>query len=73
MFFFLGGMGASMLFEVNMREPQVHLVTDASGLWGCAAYWNGEWFQIAWSEYPEFGEAPIAAMEMLPVLVAAAL
>lgn len=52
MFFCLSGNGASMLFEVNMRELQVQFVSDASGLWGCGI---------------------IAAVELLPVLVAAAL
>ena len=66
-----------MLFKVSMRKlevhiPQVHIMSDASGSWGCAAYWNGEWFQVAWSNHLEFEQAPIAAKEAVPILVAAA-
>ena len=55
--------GTSMLFKVSMRKlevhiPQVHIMSDASGSWGCAAYWNGEWFQVAWSNHLEFEQAP---------------
>ena len=62
----------SMLFKVNMRELQVHVLSDASGSWGCGAYWKGEWFQVTWSNHLEFEQAPIAAKEMVPILVAAA-
>lgn len=63
--------GTSMLFKVSMRKPevhipQVHIMSNASGSWGCAAYWNGEWFQVAWSNHLEFEQAPIAAKEAVP-------
>ena len=64
--------GTSMLFKVNMREPQVHVFSDASGSWGCGAYWEGEWFQVTWSNHLELEQAPIAAKEMALILVAAA-
>ena len=28
--------------------PEVHLLLDTSGSWGCAAIWNSHWFQIQW-------------------------
>ena len=62
--------GVSLLPKT--ATPRVHVVSDASGSWGAAACWDNEWFQIAWSDYPEFKEAPIAAKELLPILVAAA-
>ena len=65
--------GKSMLSDVYTSNPNVHIVSDASGSWGCAAYWNSEWFQVAWSNYPEFEMAPIPAKELLPILIAAAL
>ena len=66
--------GTSMLFKVSMRKPevhipQVHIMSDASGSWGCAAYWNGKWFQVAWSNHLEFEQAPIAAKEAVPISV----
>ena len=36
------------------------------------AYWEGEWFQVTWSNHLEFEQAPIAAKEMVPILAAAA-
>ena len=26
----------------------VHYSFDASGSWGCGAYWNGQWFHLQW-------------------------
>ena len=46
--------GKSMLSEVYSSNSNVHIVSDVSGSWGCTAYWNGECFQVAWSDYPEF-------------------
>lgn len=46
--------------------------SDASGSWGCGAFWGLEWFQVAWESYPGFEAAPIATKELLPILVAAA-
>ena len=57
--------GVSLLPKT--ATPRVHVVSDASGSWGAAACWDNEWFQIAWSDYPEFKEAPIAAKELLPI------
>ena len=47
--------------------------SDASGLWGCGALWEGKWFQVSWERCPEFLSAPIAAKELLPILVASAI
>ena len=62
--------GVSLLPKT--ATPRVHVVSDASGSWGAAACWDNEWFQIAWSDYPEFKEALIAAKELLSFLVAVA-
>ena len=55
--------GVSLLPKTAI--PRVHVVSDASGPWGAAACWDNEWF--LW-----FKEAPIAAKELLPIVVAAA-
>ena len=39
--------GTSMLPLQNLQP--FGLVTDASGNWGCGAYWDQEWFQFQWS------------------------
>ncbi len=51
--------GVSMLRERRLQGP--------------FGGWGDQWFQIAWSEFPQFSEAPIAAQELLPILVAVAL
>lgn len=64
--------GVSLLLEGDIANPQLHVVCDASGSWGAAVFWEKEWFQIPWSKYPEFQEAPISAKELLPIMAAAA-
>ena len=27
-----------------------HIQTDVSGSWGCAAFFEGKWFQLPWNE-----------------------
>ena len=46
--------------------------SDASGSWGCGAYWENKWFQLRWEDHPSFRDACIAAKELLPIVVAAA-
>ena len=43
-----------------------------SGSWGCAAYWENQWFQLQWRDFPKFSDICIAAKELLPILTAAA-
>ena len=48
------------------------VTSDASGSWGCGAYTqSGEWFQLEWPD--EWLNINIAAKEMVPIAVAAAL
>ena len=51
----------------------VAVVADASGLWGCGAYTCGslEWFQLPWPLSWE--NTSIAAKELLPLVIAAAI
>lgn len=51
----------------------VSVVSDASGSWGCGAFLpaSGAWFQFQWP--PAWSGTSIAAKEMFPVLVSAAL
>ena len=52
------------------RPISVEIVSDASGAWGCGAYWHPQWFQIQWSARAQ--PLPIAVKELLPVIVAVA-
>ncbi len=61
---------------IMRREDQpaeIEIWSDASGSWGCGAVWGMQWFQVAWAEWPEFAGAPIAAKELLPIIIAAAI
>ena len=62
-----------MLVQVQSQHPDIKVWSDASGSWGCAAVWNGKWFQISWKDHPEFMDTSIAGKEMLPIAVAAAI
>ena len=54
----------------NPRPISVEVVSDASGTWGCGAYWHPHWFQLQWSTRAH--PLSIAVKELLPVVVAAA-
>ena len=42
--------GTSIIFMVNNAKPDVDMVSDASGSWGCGAIYGVEWFQLKWAE-----------------------
>ena len=58
---------------VAMMEPALgkcshHLYTDASGTFGCGAWWEKQWFQFPWPQ--EMRGQSIAQKELLPILMA---
>ena len=65
--------GVSMLRNVAYQSPSVEIWSDASGSWGCGAFWGPQWFQVQWSGWPGFTGASIAAKELLPIIVATAI
>ena len=64
--------GVSLMWGDRAQAPSIEIWSDASGSWGCGAWWNVEWFQIEWKDWPAFAGASIAAKELLPIIVAAA-
>ena len=58
--------GISILPEV---EPSDAVYLDASGRWGCGAFWGSSWFQIQWRE--SWNNVHIAK-ELAPIVVAVA-
>ena len=40
--------GLSLLAALGELKPTVVLTSDASGSWGCGAFWNTKWLQLAW-------------------------
>ena len=69
---FLASWNGTSLRQDRLQSPDFSIWSNASGSWGCAAVWDSQWFQVAWQNCEEFSEASIAAKEMLPILVAAA-
>ncbi len=62
--------GVSILYRLNRQAPDSEFHTDASGSWGCAAVWEGYWYQLPWASLPSFASASIAPKELLPVVLA---
>jgi len=60
---------------VTMIPPrpleEVKLISDASGRWGCGAFWDCEWFQLPWGS--TFQDTHISAKELTPIVVATAI
>ena len=64
--------GVSLMRDTAFHPPSVEIWSDASGGWGCGAWWRCNWFQVQWKDWPAFSRASIAAKELLPVIVAVA-
>lgn len=60
--------GVAMLENIPTQSVDIHLYTDASGSFGCGAYWGNHWFQLQWPEGLE--EWSIARKELLPIVIA---
>ena len=61
--------GISMLPLPKLQSAP--LVADASGNWGCGAYWDQEWFQLKWSQM--LAGAHISVKELTPIVLATAI
>ena len=47
------------------------LISDASGTWGCGAYWGCDWFQLPWNSALQ--DTHISAKELAPIVLATAI
>ena len=65
--------GVSLLVALGEQEPTVTLTSDASGKWGCGAFWESGWFQLAWRDTACNDEGNIATKELIPIVLAAAM
>ena len=59
-----------MLWDHMKSSPDSQVVSDASGAWGCGALWQQVWIQYQWDT--SFARESIAAKELVPVVMAAA-
>ncbi len=55
----------------SSRASEYSIVSDASGYWGCGAYFEHRWFQLQWLDQ-DTREAHITVKELIPVVVGAA-
>ena len=63
--------GVAMMHTRDQQLPEETVTTDASGSWGCGAYWGSEWFQLTWDDRCRSDN--IATKELIPIVVAAAI
>ena len=61
--------GISMMSTLMPTYPDLSIISDASGTWGCAAVWDTHWFQLQWGTGP-FANSQIASKELLPIIIA---
>ena len=65
--------GLSLLAALGELKPTVVLTSDASGSWGCGAFWNTKWLQLAWSDTACLPKTNIATRELIPIVITAAM
>ena len=63
--------GISLLrYSSSPTKHDFCIQTDASGSWGCAAFFQGEWLQLPWNE--AWTSVGIMAKELAPILLSIA-
>ena len=60
--------GAAIMPDPVRWESGPHLYSDASGRFGCGAWWNTHWFQLPWPQGHKLSS--IAHQELLPIVLA---
>ncbi len=63
--------GTSMLLPRRRARPDAVVISNASGSWGCGAYWGHEWLQLQWKHDMRVDKVLIAFKELVPVVLAA--
>ena len=46
--------GLSMMIDDKKSHPDISLTSDASGNWGCGAFFDSLWFQFMWPQKPTY-------------------
>ena len=64
--------GVSLMSVAGDQSPEVTLTSDASGSWGCGAYWEEGWFQLEWVHTVCPATLNFAIKEMIPIVLASA-
>ena len=61
--------GVAIICNPDAFTPDVVLCTDASGSWGCGAFWRTLWFQVPSDGLAIAGQS-MAAKELFPIVLA---
>ena len=62
--------GTAMMWGPKEASASVEMTSDASGEWGCGAFWGNEWFMLPWAG--PISRCHITVKELVPVVIAAA-
>ena len=62
--------GISMLWDSSIQSPEFNIFSDASGSWGCGAFWGCQWFHLRWPDHLQ--SQSITIKELTPVVIGAA-
>ena len=63
--------GISMFWDISKHTANITVTSDASGSWGCGAFWKSKWFHFPWPS--SLQGLPITTKELIPIVVATAL
>lgn len=61
--------GVSVITALCRRPIDAKLTTDASGSWGCGAFFGERWFNLSWESCPCWAEVHISVKELLPIVI----
>ena len=65
--------GISIMSALCCRPVDAWLTSDASGSWGCGAYFRRRWFNLSWEACPAWTGSHIAVKELLPIVISCAI
>ena len=65
--------GVSVVAALCRRPIDAKLTSDASGSWGCGAFFNQRWFNLSWDSCPSWTNVHISIKELLPIVISCAI
>ena len=63
--------GTSMIIQAKKDNPDLVMTSDASGSWGCGAFFGKQWFMLQWPAGME--STHITTKELIPIVIGAAI
>ena len=59
--------GTSMIIQAKKYNPDLVMTSDASGSWGCGAFFGKQWFMLQWPAGME--STHITTKELIPIVI----